>query len=142
MVETMSEQLRTADLSNAAVLPYDRQLAQAYREMGEKPSFDMVAAYDPLDLLPDVLNEVFDIANMTKIIRSFKPGEGEGTHTDDFDRVLTLTQFGAADFTHGDEARLLKANHCVLFNPRVNHEVSAPFGGKYRRIAAFAFNLA
>lgn len=124
--------------------PLNGALMLAYIDIGEKPSLSAVVDYDPFDVIKDSLLKVTGAHNATRYDRTFKPGEGEGTHQDEHNIVVTYTQSGTANFTIEAEppfgSHSLGAHNIIMFNGRLPHEVSAPEQGKLRSITAFAID--
>ena len=144
-LRSMIEQASDTGCSTAHDIPVNGALRQAYKEFGETPTPDQLIDYNPLQALPEALMAVTGVARATTYSRMFKPGEGEGTHDDDHDWVLTYTQAGDALFTIDASppfnSHKLGANKMILFNSRRKHEVSAPTTRGSRTISAFAVDL-
>lgn len=135
----MYVQMQTLGCSDPQPLPHDKNLASQYRQLGIKPTRDLVTTYDPNVVIPDVIEDIIPGANITIIKRTFLPGVSEGEHVDPYDAVVTLTEHGSADFSLiGHVGHRLKSSHLIMFDPRNPHEVSAPLDGRHRLITAFA----
>jgi len=116
-----------------------------YQSLGEKITLDEVVDYPPLEVIESTLITATGVDAVKRYDRTFTPGEGEGTHNDPHDIVITYTVSGTADFTIDAEEQYrshkLGAHHLIAFNARLLHEVSAPHTGGHRTIAAFGVDL-
>ncbi len=125
-------------------VPINHALVLAYKEFGEKPKASDVIDFSPTESIEDVASLMFPTASFTRYQRAFKPGQGEGTHTDDHDFVITLTEGATADFTIAaalNSSNELRPYDMVGFNPRLPHEVSAPTSRGHRHITALAIDF-
>ena len=147
IIQVQSEELLECDLSQPRQAPIDLELKRAYEEfeqLGIDADSGTLMTYDPVPLIETAINSVYGVVGIDRYQRHFKPGSGEGTHTDPYNRVVTFSHNGTVDFTIGSEkaAISIQAGDIVSFNPTTPHEVSAPFtANSARTITAFAFNI-
>jgi hypothetical protein len=123
-------------------IPINHSLVDAYKSLGEKPSLSDVIDYEPIKLITDALDKITGSRPTFLYKRTFKPGQGEGTHTDPHNLVVTYCD-GAAGFTiaTAKKAYELKSHNIIAFDGTIPHEVSAPSGNRFRSITAIAKNI-
>ncbi|MCA9323827.1 hypothetical protein KC992_01865 [Candidatus Saccharibacteria bacterium] len=141
-LETMIREVHSDGISHANRIPHNRALLDAYRKADIPVKQADVIDYDPIDEIYFALQSLTQQAPK-QYSRTFRPGQGEGTHTDPHKLVVTYTHNAGAFFSiAGSPAQLITPQHIIAFDGTTPHEVSMPLGGNVRRtISAFGVDI-
>jgi hypothetical protein len=141
-LKKMMDEVAINGVSRSNHIPINRRLLASYLKAGIPVTRSEVIDYDPIDEIALALRGLIG-KSPKKYSRTFSPGQGEGTHTDPHNLVVTYTHDASALFTiEGAAARIVTPYHIVAFDATIPHEVSAPLRGNLRRtISAFGIEI-